>query len=303
MSLPGLFVLQPMTIALLAVLAIHQRGRRLLRSPSRSSLPGRGGGAGEAGRRQAGLFAVGVVLAAAVCCSPLQHFARQNIFASALVEVVLIFVAAPFIVLGAPWTALGAGCGPALGRGLGRDQAWRSGVERRLPRFWTVVAVCFYLAGLVLFHLPAVVDAATASLALRSLSLCWFLIAGVLLWAQLVGSRPFQPACGPLGRVVVVAAVLAGTTLVAGPMVFATSNWYPALATGPGAFFSASARMTLAGGAFWAFAACSLGGFMFWSFTEWLHQDADDDGRLTALLERGEVLPGSMAHDGWRARG
>lgn len=278
MTLPGLLVLQPVAVVLAALAAVHARGRRHLAGldPHRA----------QEERREGRLFLLGTGLAAAVLCSPLERFAVDNVFAGALVEVTLAFVAAPLVVLGAPWRALAAGLGRRLG---GRDagEPWtreggRAGASDALP----LLALASYLAAIWVFHVPAVLDATVHSLALRSVELAWFLVAGVLLSSQLVGSHPYRPAWQPLGRVALVAAILAGSMVLAAPMAFSSANWYPALATGPTAVVSAVNRQAIAGAVLWALPAIPLGAATFWCFTEWLRRDEDDEWRLRALMER-----------------
>lgn len=281
MNLPLHLVLQPVGLLLLAALWVHERGRRRLGPDGRRHVDE---------RRQTWLFRLGAGLGAAGLFSPLAHYAADDLFARTLLEVLLGWTAAPLVVLGAPWQALRAGLGTDPGR-LGAPpppEAARSSVARVVG---PLAGVGTYLAVLWCFHVPAIEDATVHSLALRSIELACVLVAGVLLWTQLVASWPYRPGWEPLGRIALVAASLAGTWVLAAPLVYSSHSWYPAFTTGPTAMLSTVARQALAGGALWALPAIPLGVFTFWCFAEWLKRDNEDEWRLRSLLERATSPP------------
>lgn len=280
MTLPGLLVLQPVALLLVVALFLHEHGRRVQQRSAPSGLP-------TGADRQAWLFRVGAGVGALALVSPLASFASDDLLARALLEALLGWVAAPLIVLGAPWAALAA----ALDRHGGSRRISPRPAEIRGHRLRTRVVLPLagigsYLATVWVFHVPAIEDPTVHSLALRSLELCCVLASGVLLWTQLVGSTPFRPGWEPLGRVVLVALALGGTWLLAAPMVYASTSWYPAFATGPTALLDASLRQQLAGGALWTVPAIPLSIVTFWFFGEWLRRDDEDEWRLRSLVER-----------------
>lgn len=301
MTLPGLFVLQPVALVLAALLVLHAVGGTRTAGGAAPTTPPEGAGppagAGRPGtdparrrRREARLFRLGAGLGVVLLCSPLEHYAVGNLFARALVDTGLAFVVAPLVVLGAPWERLAA----ALGRPLPLPSGAASGATGlSLPVVGPLAGVGVYLATLWIFHIPAVIDATVGSLPLRSFQLACLLTGGVLLWGQLVASHPFRPPWQPLGRVALIAATLAGIWVLAAPLVYSSASWYPAFTTGPTSILSVADRQAIAGAVLWALPTVPLGIAAFWCFAEWLGRDDEDEWRLDRLLERVTAGPGA----------
>ena len=248
---------------------LHERGRRRLAQ----------GGPGAAAQEWS--FRAGVVVAALMWVSPAGYWAGRELFARSGQDLVLAFVAAPMIVLGGPWLALAAGVsrrGPAALEVARRSPAWR------VMGSPVTVTVAF-LAGFWVWHVPAVLDAAATSSLLHGLEGACYLVTGLALWGQLVGSHPFSPPLDNLGRVSVVTVALVGCFLPAAAMVFVDRTWYPAFRHLPGAALSVGADQGMAAGLTWVLPVTSLGVVALWTLTAWLNHDQDDDWRLAALVE------------------
>jgi putative membrane protein len=276
------FVAVPVVTGAVALL-LHQRGcHRVV-----GSVPG--------AVAQEWSYRAGVAGAVMLWVSPAGYWAGRELFARMGQDLVLAFVVAPMIVLGGPWAKLAAGISP---RGPGALQA-----ARRSP-VWRVVAspvtaLVGFLACFWVWHLPPVLDAAATSSLLHGLEGASYLVTGLALWGQLVGSHPFSPRLDNLGRVSLVAVALIGCFLPAAAMVFVNKTWYPAFRHLPGAVLSVGADQGMAAGLTWVLPVTSLGVVTLWTLTAWLNHDQDDDWRLAALVEetRLKMAAGASADD------
>jgi len=162
-----------------------------------------GGRGGPVGRRERAerrwrtpLFAAGL-LAVVVAVSPPLDRLSDSLFSMHMVQhVLLLEVAAPLIVLGRPWSRIWRSFPLETRRALAGSVArggWAAPV--RLAAGWLAVpAVAFVLMNgvFVLWHAPALYDAALASPALHDLEHFTFFLTALLFWAHLIGDGPFR---------------------------------------------------------------------------------------------------------------
>jgi len=161
----------------------------------------------------------------------------------------LSFVAAPLIVLGAPWLPLLRGMPPPVRRAFGRlaqsTQDRRSGPAEGMAVGATVLrrartalsrpmtSVVLFNVTMVFWHLPGPFD-----LALRNDDVhIWlehgtFLGLGVALWLQVFGSYPLRPLLDGPRRVFVLVGTNAVMVGVAMTLVMFTHDLYPWYAAG-----------------------------------------------------------------------
>ena len=142
------------------------------------------------------MFVAGL-LTVIVAVSPPVHRLSGELFTMHMVQhILLIEVAAPLIVLSRPWHRMwrpfSLSTRRAVAGGVARGE-WAAPV--RWGAAWLVVpAVAFVLMNgvFVLWHVPALYDAALAYPALHDLEHATFFLTALLFWAHLIGEGPFQ---------------------------------------------------------------------------------------------------------------
>ena len=210
----------------LAVAAVHLAGLLGLRSDAR-----RGGPALPAGRllpaglaREATAFYSGLLLLALAVVSPLGYWAGTFIWLRVLQDIVFGVYAPSLIVLGAPWLV--------LRRGLGRTSRPRATeTAARVPpslRSWPVAVTALFILVWCGWYVPALYDAGVHHPVVLAAQAVTTLAAGIALWLQLIGSRPFSPQFGPLYRVMLLAAIVLCSTILGMVLSFGANVLYPA---------------------------------------------------------------------------
>ena len=203
----------------LAVTVTHVAGLLGLRADAR-----RGGAALPAGLgREVIAFYSGVLLAVLALVSPLGYWAGTFIWLRVLQDILLGVYVPPLIVLGAPWLV--------LWRGLGRDHRPRATVPAApLPprlRSWPVAVTALFVVVWCGWYVPALYDAGVHHPVVLAAQGITTLAAGILLWLQLIGSRPFSPGFGPLYRVFLLAGVVLFGTILGMVLSFGANVLYP----------------------------------------------------------------------------
>jgi cytochrome c oxidase assembly factor CtaG len=163
------------------------------------ALGGRGsvGGRERAERRwRTPLFAAGLATVLVALSPPMDRLA-DSLFAMHMVQhVLLLEVAAPLIVLGRPWSRMWRPFPLSMRRTVAGGVARGGWAEplRRGSRWLVVPAVAFVLmnGNFVLWHVPALYDAALTSSALHDLEHATFFLTALLFWAHLLGDGPFK---------------------------------------------------------------------------------------------------------------
>jgi putative membrane protein len=190
----------------------------------------RRGGVGRGVRRwQAAAFAAGLAVLAIALLSPLAGLAEELFSAHMAQHLLLLLVAPPLLLLGAPEIA-GA---------LGLPRRWRrplAGTFLRVERrpFWhslgTVGAIwVVQMAALWLWHLPRFYEAALESDIVHGLEHVTFLVTALLFWAVVL--RPFSSRRASFGvAIVFVIATALPNGLLGALMTLTSSPWYPAYA-------------------------------------------------------------------------
>ncbi len=174
----------------------------------------------------------GLVTVLAALDSPLDALADDLFWAHMLQHVLLMMVAAPLVVLAAPWTAFWRPLPLPLRRWAARGIAKNPSLAwvRRSARFVgrPVPAWVLFNADLAVWHVPAVYDLTLRNTAVHYAEHASFLLLGILFWIQLIESPPFRPRLTAFGRVVYVAAGSVASWLLAVVLMLATTPLYPA---------------------------------------------------------------------------
>ena len=155
------------------------------------------GGRDRAERRwRTPLFMTGLATIVVALSSPMDRLSDRLFSMHMVQHVLLLEVAAPLIVLGRPWTRIWRLFSLSLRRtvagGLVRS-GWAAPV-RRVAGWLAVPAVAFVLMNgvFVLWHVPALYDAALTSSAIHDLEHLTFFLTALLFWAHLLGDGPFR---------------------------------------------------------------------------------------------------------------
>ncbi|MGA2924468.1 MAG: cytochrome c oxidase assembly protein [Solirubrobacteraceae bacterium] len=255
-----------------AALALHQLGERravLLTGRARS----------RPARVRAWCFYAGLLATFVALLGPIDSLALKLFWVHMLQHVLLLTVAAPLIVLGAPWMSIwrplplsarrtvartlarSPACAPvrAVGRWLGRPLgAW----------------LAFNL-NLLLWHVPGAYDLTLRATGVHVLEHISFLVFGILLWAQVVDSPPLRSRLSDVHRVYYVTGAMLVSWLLALVLTFAPSPLYPVyahLAHRPGGI-SALGDQELAGGIMLGPGSISMTVFVFVGLYRWLGTD------------------------------
>jgi putative membrane protein len=177
-------------------------------------------------------FACGLVTIVVALDSPLDRLADSLFWAHMLQHVLLMMVAAPLIVLGAPWLPFWRPLPLAFRRSLARAVAKSPSLAwlRRGARFVAqpLPAWLLFNVDLAVWHVPAAYDLTLRDGAVHYAEHLSFLLLGMLFWIQVLDSKPFRTRLSPFGRAVYVAAGSVAAWLLAVVLMLATTPLYPA---------------------------------------------------------------------------
>jgi len=242
-------------------------------------------------RWRAAAFGAGIVTLLLALASPLDAMADALFSAHMIQHLLLILVAAPLLVAGAPvlpalW-ALPAARRRAVGRWWRRSGAVRSAVHVITA---PGVAFALHLVALWFWHLPAPYGAALESEPIHALEHLSFLGTAALFWwavaPPLGRGRTPEPA-----RILMIAGTLMHSGALGALLMFAGAPWYPAHEAGARLWgTTALADQQLAGLIMWVPASLVYIGAAAWVFLQWLQHD--ERGRERAAHR---VMPRPMA--------
>jgi putative membrane protein len=293
----------PVLIGYALVAAWHLAGLRALLAaptvagtavPARAATPvaGTGGGAVTEAelRREALFFHLGLLLVLLALVSPLGYWSTVYIWVRALQALLVAVVGPGLIVLGAPWLAFG--------------QLWprrphaTASHTARVP-FWVArpaVAVALFNVVFVCWQLPALYDPSRASAALALLEHVSYVAAGVLLWLQLISSRPISAPATPLRRVGLLVATVGVSTVVGMVLVFGSGVLYPVYANSAHRIMTVLDDQQLSGAVLWMGMLVPMITAGVSLLMQWLNDEESAD--LSAGLDR--LLTGRRG--GWPSR-
>lgn len=188
---------------------------------------------------------------------PIDSLADELFWVHMIQHVLLLVVAAPLLVLGAPWMAMWRafplGFRRRVARALVRDR-WAAPL-RGTARLCGLPVAAFVLmnADILAWHLPAAYEETLRSNAVHYAEHATFLLLGVLGWAQVIDSPPYRSRLSLPHRGVFAFGSMVVGWLLALPMAFAGKAWYAHYAQlhhRPGGI-SALADQYLAAGIMW----------------------------------------------------
>jgi len=171
---------------------------------------------------------LGVILVAVD--TPLETLARQLFWAHMTQHLLLIMVAAPLLVLAAPWLQIWRGLPLSIRRPIARTIVKHPAL--RMPRrafAWLSAPVGAFIistANLWFWHWPTAYDLTLRNHLVHHLEHGLFLGLGILFWAQVIDQHPFHARLSSLSRAVYVFLGTIQAWALAAVLAFATAPYY-----------------------------------------------------------------------------
>jgi putative membrane protein len=227
------------------------------------------GGAGAAARaqrrRRAVLFGLALVTMVAALASPIDTEAESLFWVHMGQHLLLTMVAAPLLVLAAPWMALWRALPLRARRPVARLAVSARPVAPLRALMRPVPAFVAFNLTMWAWHLPALYDLTLRSLPVHELEHLMFLVTGVLLWLQIIDSPPLHSSLDDLRR----GAVAFGTILNGWFIALILAFWptplysaYSSLTHRPGGI-SAMTDQQYAAGMMWMIGSLPLSAMVF----------------------------------------
>jgi putative membrane protein len=261
--------LQPALLASLVTVALYALGaRRRLRLVGAVSPEWRWRGA---------CFLAGLASIVLVLSPSYDPWADELLWAHMLQHVVLMSVAPPLIVLGAPWIPVWRGLPLGLRRPLARFAVGLPAIVRVALRSLRDPYAVFLLSSvdLAVWHLPALYDLTLRSGPVHYTEHALFIALGLLFWLQVLDSPPLHPRLTALWRAGYATAGAATGWLLALVLALAPTPIYPAyasLARRPGGI-SALGDQELAAGVMIGIGAIPFSIAVFVLIYQWLDEE------------------------------
>jgi cytochrome c oxidase assembly factor CtaG len=274
------WLLAPPFVGAVLAAVLHARGiRRQLRVTSAARLRGL--------RWRMGAFYAALATIVAALDSPIDDAVTKLFWVHMVQHVMLMMVAAPLLVLAAPWIPIWRGLPLRQRRQLGiwylGSPAWQvvRGAGRRLAT--PLAAWILFDVDLCAWHVPALYEVTLRSQAVHELEHMSFLVLGVVFWIQVIDSPPLRARLDLAKGVayVVTAATVAWALSVV--LAFAPSPLYSAYAdlhSRPGGI-SALADQHLAAGIMWGPGSVPYTVFVFVALYRWLAVETAASSRGT----------------------
>lgn len=177
-------------------------------------------------------FAAGLLVVFFALDGPMDAAADTWLTAHMAQHELLVMVAAPLLLFGAPlwpwWRAVPLATRRAtLGWAIRHRWPRRIGHALSVALFGPIQGIVFLIAGFSVWHLPALYDAALRNDTVHALEHITFLIVALLFWAQVIPSRPLQPRLGYVMRVVYVGIAGLYSSVMGSAFMFSTAPFYP----------------------------------------------------------------------------
>jgi putative membrane protein len=217
----------------------------------------------------AGLAAVVVALE-----PPVDDLSQRFFFVHMLQHLLLMMVAAPLVVLGAPWSRswrpLPLGFRRPVARTVALSRPFR---PVRAAAHWMaspVPAFVLFTGDLAAWHVPQAYDLTLRSAAVHYAEHVSFLLLGIVFWIQILDSPPLRSRLDYPGRVTF--AVLGGAASWILAVVLALAP-HPLYSYSGHGHISALTDQQLAGGMMWGPGSIPLAAYVFYGLYRWLGED------------------------------
>jgi cytochrome c oxidase assembly factor CtaG len=227
-------------------------------------------------RLRAAAFYAGLLAIVLALDTPLDPLADKLFVAHMTQHLLLLVVAAPLIVISAPWLRLWQPLPLGLRRTVAKSVArggWAAPL-RALGRLLArpVPAWLFFNAVFVAWHVPTLYDATLSNEALHGFEHATFLVGGLLFWLQVVDSPPVRARLAYGARAVYVTAALLVSWVLAVVLALASNPLYGAYAhlAQRTAGLSPLADQQLAAGTMWVPGSVPFTIAIVWALYRWL---------------------------------
>jgi cytochrome c oxidase assembly factor CtaG len=241
-------------------------------------------------------FYAGLLTIVIALKGPIDNYSDRLFWVHMIQHVLLLTVAAPLIVLGAPWMSLWR----PLPLGFRRDVAktlararWTAPLRaagRALGRptgAWLAFSI-----NLVVWHIPVLFDLTLQHIWIHACEHTTFLVFGILLWSQVIESPPLRLRLRMDQRVYYMVAASAVGWVLSLVLAFATTPLYPVyahLANRPGGI-SALTDQQLAAGVMLVPGSLTMSIFVFIGLYRWLAPE--DENKRGGGWRRGSAADG-----------
>jgi putative membrane protein len=162
--------------------------------------------------------------------TPIESLARQLFWAHMTQHLLLIMVAAPLLVVAAPWLQIWRGLPLSIRRPLAKTAVKHPALAgpRRAFAWLTAPVGAFIVSTLNLWfwHWPSAYDLTLRNHTVHHLEHGLFLGLGILFWAQVIDQYPFRVRLSPLARAVYVFLGTIQAWALAAVLAFATAPYY-----------------------------------------------------------------------------
>jgi cytochrome c oxidase assembly factor CtaG len=222
------------------------------------------------------LFLLGLVALVASLASPIDAIALELFSIHMVQHMLLLVVAAPLLLAGAPVRPVLRGLPLAIRRtvvrGLARNPAFRGLVHLvRQP----LIAAALYVVGLYAWHVPTLYDAAVERATIHVVEHTWFFVSALLFWSVVIDPSPFRATLPYAARIPFLLLVgAAQNTILGGLLAFSDRLFYRHYATTTTAYgLDAVTDQRLGGAIMWVpgdliFLAAASFSFFLWLQSE-----------------------------------
>lgn len=191
-------------------------------------------------RWRAAAFWSGLAVILLALDTPIESLARQLFWAHMTQHLLLIMLAAPLLVVAAPWLQIWRGLPLSIRRPVARTVFRHPALAGARRVFaWLnapLAALVLSTANLWFWHWPVAYDLTLRSHAVHHLEHGLFLGLGILFWAQVIDQPPFHARLSQFKRALLVFGATIGSWALAGVLAYATAPFYAyaALTSRPG---------------------------------------------------------------------
>jgi putative membrane protein len=240
---------------------------------------------GRQARWRAGSFYAGLLTIVIALVSPIDSLSQKLFWVHMIQHVLLLTIAAPLIVLGAPWMSMWRPLPLDFRRRAARAVAWSPWLAplratgRTLGR--PLGAWLAFSLALLLWHIPAAYDLTLNHVWVHAFEHITFVLFGILLWAQVLDSPPLRLHLRPDQRVYYIISAAVVGWLLSLVLAFAPEPLYPVyahIANRPGGI-SALVDQQLAAGVMLGPGSLTMTVFVFFGLYRWL--DSPDEEQRT----------------------